>query len=74
MSLTIHSTSGASKRKDDFSRSQIRGVPVEAELLGIEGRARGDERLGLLVRAFPQTGDDHQAVHWFLLRVGFSEG
>jgi hypothetical protein len=49
-------------------------VPVKAELLRIEGRASGDERLGLFVRAFSQTGDDHQAVHRCLLHVGFNEG
>jgi hypothetical protein len=49
-------------------------VPVEAEFLEVKRRARGDEVLGLLVGAFPQTGNDHQAIHWCLLRVGFRKG
>jgi hypothetical protein len=36
---------------------------VEAEVLKVERRACGDEILGLLVGAFPQTGNDHQAIH-----------
>ena len=51
------------EEENDLSRSQIRSVPVEAELLEVEGRACGEERLGLLVDALPQPGNDHQAVH-----------
>jgi hypothetical protein len=51
------------EEENDFSRSQVRGVPVEAEFLEVERRARGDEVLGLLLGSFPQTGNDHQAIH-----------
>ena len=58
------------ENEDDLSCSQVCAVPVEPELVGIERRASGDQRLGFLVRAFPQTGDDQQAVHGCLLRLG----
>jgi hypothetical protein len=44
---------GTFEEKDDLSRGQKCAVAVEAEFLGVERRARGDECLGLVVRAFP---------------------
>jgi hypothetical protein len=51
------------EEENDFSSSQIRGVPMEAELVEVERRARGEKRPGLLADAFSQTGDDYQTAH-----------
>jgi hypothetical protein len=54
---------GPLEDEHDFSRREVGSVALEAGLLGVEGRSRGEQVGGLLPGAALQTSDDRNLAN-----------